>query len=309
MHSHASPASAGNAGSALPETSGRIVTISLGVTVCLLALKLAVGIISGSVAVLGDAVDSATDLVGGLAALISVRIAATPADEMHPYGHGKVEAISASVAATIIGVGGGLITYQAVRRLIEGSPDIDIGIGLGAMIVAAVANLIVAFYMRREAARSGSMALRAEATHLHTNVIQALAIITGLALVGITDEPAFDAITALLLAAYMGWTAIGLARIALEEMLDRSLPDVDIREIEAVMLAHASEVRGFHQLRTRRAGPTREVDVHVTFDPHRDIAEVHETCDRIAAEVRERLPGATVLIHPEPDPHHTDAPG
>lgn len=303
MHSHGSPANAGSPDSELPKTSSRIAAISLGVTVCLLVLKLVVGIISGSVAVLGDAVDSCTDLVGGLAALISVRIAATPADEEHPFGHGKVEAVSASVAATIIGLGGGLIVFQAVRRLVEGSPHIDVGIGLATMAIAAVANLIVAFYMRREARRSGSMALRAESTHLQTNVVQALAILSGLALVGITGERAFDAITALLLAAYMAWTAIGLARVAMDEMLDRALPDEDLRMIEAVMLEHSGEVRGFHQLRTRRSGPVRQVDLHVTFDRERNIAEVHETCDRIADDIRSHLPRTSVLIHPEPHEH------
>jgi cation diffusion facilitator family transporter len=307
MHSHGSPASAGGTpqteASSPARASSRIAAISLGITVCLLILKLVVGILSNSVAVLGDAVDSGTDLVGGVAALVSVRIAATPADEEHPYGHGKIEAVSASVAATIIGVGGGLITYQAVRRLIEGPPDVDVGIGLIAMGIAAVANLIMAFYMRREARRSASMALKAESTHLQTNVVQALAILGGLALVGITDEPAFDAATALLLAAYMGWTSIGLIRAASEDILDRSLPDEDILAIEAVLLEHSGEVRGFHHLRTRRSGPTRHVDLHATFDPERNIAEVHETSDRIASDIRMRLPGTIVLIHTEPHEH------
>jgi cation diffusion facilitator family transporter len=294
-HTHA------EAHSAVALASRRIAALSLGVTVCLLVLKLAVGIISDSIAVLSDAVDSATDLVGGAAALISLRIAAQPADEDHPYGHGKVEAVSASVAATVVGLGGGLITFQAVRRLIEGSPDIDVGIGLVAMAIAAAANLLMAVLMRREARRSGSMALSAEATHLQTNVVQAGAIILGLALVGITGQSLFDPIAALLLAAYMGWTAIGLVRTALEDIMDQSLPDADLIAIAEVLKAHGGEVLGYHRLRTRRSGATRHIDMHLIFEADRTVADVHEASDHIEADIQARLPGAEVVIHPEPD--------
>ena len=294
-HTHA------EAHSAVALASRRIAALSLFVTVCLLVLKLVVGIISDSIAVLSDAVDSAADLVGGAAALISLRIAAQPADEDHPYGHGKVEAVSASVAATVVGLGGGLITYQAVRRLIEGSPDIDVGIGLAAMTIAAVANLLMAVLMRREARRSGSMALSAESTHLQTNVVQAGAIIVGLALVGITGESLFDPIAALLLAAYMGWTAIGLGRTALEDIMDQSLPDADLMAIAEVLKAHDSEVLGYHRLRTRRSGATRHIDMHLIFEADRTVADVHEASDHIEADIQARLPGAEVVIHPEPD--------
>lgn len=301
-HSHAE----GHTAVAL--TSTRIATVSLFVTVCLLALKLTVGIISDSIAVLSDAVDSGTDLAGGAAALISLRIAAQPADEDHPYGHGKIEAVSASVAATIVGLGGGLITFQAIRRLIEGSPEIDVNIGLAAMAIAAVANLVMAVLMRREAHRSGSMALMAESTHLQTNVVQASVIILGLALVGITDERIFDPLTALGLAAYMGWTAIGLVRSALEEIMDRALPADELAAIEDVLRRHSSEVIGYHRLRTRRSGKTRHVDMHLIFERGRTVSDVHTAADHIEAAIKASLPGAVVVIHPEPDEGQERAP-
>src|SRR3989441_5257831 len=118
----------------------RIAAISLAVTAALLVLKLVLGLISGSIAVLSDAVDSGTDLTAGAAALISVRLSAQPADEAHPYGHGKIETISASVAATIVGIGGGVVVFQALRRLFGEPVDIDVGVGLVAMVIAAAAN-------------------------------------------------------------------------------------------------------------------------------------------------------------------------
>jgi cation diffusion facilitator family transporter len=288
----------------LSDAPVRIAAISLFVTACLLALKLVLGIISGSIAVLSDAVDSGTDLVGGLAALLSVQFARQPADEQHPYGHGKIEAVSASVAATIIGVGGGLITFQAVRRLIEGSPSIEVEVGLVAMVIAAAANIIISLFMSREAKKHHSMALTAEATHLRTNVVQAGAIIAGLLLVLATDEEVFDPITALLLAGYMAWTAQGLVRVALNEILDRSLPAEEIEMITDVLRSHESEIRGYHRLRTRRSGSTREIDLHVLFDSDRTVTEVHDTADHIADEIHARLNGSIVLIHVEPDEGH-----
>jgi cation diffusion facilitator family transporter len=282
-------------------TGVRIAAISLIVTIGLLALKLTLGLISGSIAVLSDAVDSGTDLAGASAALASIQIAAWPADENHPYGHGKVESISAAVAATVVGLGGGFVVFQAVRRLVVGSPEIDVGLGLAAMVTAALINAILAYFMGREARRSGSLALGAEATHLRTNVVQAGTVIGGLALVGISGERIFDPLVALGLAAYMGWTAIGLVRTALSEIMDEALPDEELRAIHDVLIAHRKEIRGFHRLRSRRAGPTRHVDMHLVVDPDQTVREVHTICDSMEREIQERLPGTLVTIHMEPD--------
>jgi len=309
MSSPASPAephdlSLAEAHLALTAAPARIAAISLVVTCALLVLKLTLGLISGSIAVLGDAVDSATDLVGGAAALLSVRISLAPADESHPYGHGKIEGISASVAATILALGGALIAVQAIIRLIDGSPSIDVGVGLIAMGVAAVANLIMAMFMRREARRSRSMALGAEATHLQTNIVQAAAIIGGLLLVEFTDERFFDPLTALALSAYMAWVAFGLIKTALSEVMDEALPADELREIMAVIDAHQGDIRGFHRLRTRKSGASRHIDMHLLFEASSSVHQAHEVADAIADEIHERLPGTVVVIHVEPDEPH-----
>jgi cation diffusion facilitator family transporter len=306
MSSHASPADAedlsqAEAHSAVGNAPARIAAISLGVTASLLILKLVLGLVSHSIAVLSDAVDSGTDLVGGMAAFVSVQISRRPADESHPYGHGKVEAVSASVAATIIGLGGGFITYQAIHRLVEGSPEIRVGVGLIAMVIAAVANIVMAIFMRREAKRSNSMALSAEATHLRTNVVQAGAIIAGLVLVAATGRSVFDPLTALVLAAYMAWAAVGLVHTALNDIMDAALPAEETSAIADIIRDHEHEIRSYHRLRTRRSGTTREIDMHLLFDAKRTVAEVHDTTDHIADEIRRKLPGSIVVIHVEPD--------
>lgn len=277
----------------------RIALISLIATAGLLVLKLTLGLISDSIAVLGDAVDSGTDLTAATAALVSVQIAARPADADHPYGHGKVESLSAGVAATIIALGGTFVVIQAVRRLAGEQPEINVGIGLAAMITAAVVNVALAYVMAREARRSSSLALRAESKHLQTNVVQAGAIITGLVLVGATGEEVFDPLVALGLATYMGYTAYGLVRTALSEIMDEALPAWEIAEIHTVLETHP-EVRGFHQLRTRRIGATRQVDMHMAVDASLTVAEVHRISDEVEREIESRLPGTIVVIHVEP---------
>ena len=279
----------------------RIAAISFVTTLGLLVLKLVLGIISGSIAVLSDALDSGSDLVAGGAALISVQVATWPADEDHPYGHGKIESISASASAGVVAMGGGFVVFHAVRRLVVGSPEIHVGLGLIAMVIAASANIGLAYFMRREAKRSHSLALAAESTHLQTNVVQALAVIAGLGLVWASDEKVFDALVALGLAGYMGWTAVGLVRTALSEIMDVALPEHELRVIYDVLVAHRDEIRGFHRLRSRKAGPTRQVDMHLLVDPQRTIEDVHATCDSIEHEIEARLPGAVVIIHTEPD--------
>jgi len=283
----------------------RIAAISLAATAGLLIMKLAAGVISGSIAVLGDAVDSGTDLAAGGAALLAVRIAGQPADEEHPYGHGKVEAMSAGVAATIVAIGGTFIVIQALRRLLGDQPHIDVGIGLIAMVIAALVNLVLAVFMRREADRSRSMALTAESKHLQTNVVQAGTIIAALLLVAITGEGIFDPLFALGLAAYMGWIAYGLVRTAAADIMDTALPEDELSVITEVLIAHP-EVRGFHRLRTRRSGADRHVDMHCLVDSHLTVEQSHPIAESIEHEIEAHLPGTTVVIHLEPDDggHH-----
>jgi cation diffusion facilitator family transporter len=279
----------------------RAATLSLIVTFGLLILKLVLGLVSGSIAVLSDALDSGEDLLAAAAALFSVRIAARPADWEHPYGHGKAEGLSATVSAGVVGLGGGFIIYQALRRIIEGAEAIDVNLGLAAMVTSAVLNLMVSAYMRTAASRDGSLALSAEARHLQTNVVQAAAVIVGLLLVRFTGAEVFDPLVALALAGYMWWMAFGLIRGALGEIMDVRLPEEDERQIRQSIVEHYPHVRGFHDLRSRRSGRLRYIELHLLVDPARTIQEVHDLCDRIEIDIQKRLPGAMITIHPEPD--------
>jgi cation diffusion facilitator family transporter len=279
----------------------RAATVSFFSNLSLLILKLVVGLITGSIGVLSDALDSGEDLVASAAALFSVSIARRPADLEHPYGHGKVETLAAAVEAGVIGLGGIFIAYQASERIVHGGRDVDVGLGLVAMAVAAVLNTVVSRYVGRAAKATESLALASDAKHLQTNVVQALAVFTALVLVAVSGINLFDPIVALLLAGYLWFAAFGLLRGAVAEIMDVRLPEEDERQVYESILQHHPQVRGFHHLRSRRSGRLRYIELHLLVDPERSIQEVHDLCDQIEADIQKRLPGAVVTIHPEPD--------
>jgi cation diffusion facilitator family transporter len=267
-----------------------------------LLLKLVVGIITGSIAVLSDAVDSAEDIGASSFDLWSVRLSAKPADLEHPYGHGKAEGIAAAAEALLIGAGGVFIFYQALHRLVGGGEaKIDIGLGIVAMAITAAVNLSVAFYLSRVARATGSLALAAGTRHLWTNLVQAAAVIVALALVGLTGRREFDAIVALVLSGFLIFSATRIALGASRQIMDVRLPPEEEDAILETILRYGEDVRGFHKLRTRRSGRQRYVELHLIVNASKSVREMHAICDRIEKEIIERLPGAEVTIHVEPD--------
>jgi len=266
-----------------------------------LVLKAVVGLMTGSIAVLSDAMDSLEDVGASLFDLWSVRLSAKPADQEHPYGHGKVEGIAATAEGLLIGGGGVFIFYQAIHRLISGQAEIGVGLGLVAMIVTAFVNLGVVFHIARAAKETGSLVLTAASRHLWTNVAQAIAVITALVLVGLTGRREFDAIVALLLSAFLVFSAARIIMGATRQIMDVRLPLDEEEVIQGALRRYEGQVVGFHKLRTRRSGHQRYVELHLIVDPKRSVEEIHTVCDGIEQDIQERLPGAEVTIHVEPD--------
>ena len=266
-----------------------------------LVLKLVVGLMTGSIAILSDAVDSAEDIGASSFDLWSVRLSAKPADLEHPYGHGKAEGIAAAAEAILIGAGGIFIFSQALRRLVGGGAEIDIGLGIIAMAITGAVNLSVALYVSRAAVATGSLALAAGTRHLWTNLAQAAAVILALVLVGLTGRREFDAIVALVLSGFLIFSATRIALGAFTQIMDVRLPPEEEDLIQETILRSGEDVRGFHKLRTRRSGRQRYVELHLIVDAAKSVREIHAICDRIEKDIVEALPGAEVTIHVEPD--------
>jgi cation diffusion facilitator family transporter len=270
----------------------------------LIALKLAAGAITGSIAIITEALHSGIDLMASVIALVSVRKADEPPDREHPYGHERVENLSAAIEGMLILVGAGVIVYEATRRLVAGSEVEDLGVGMAVIAFSALANTCVALFLRHRARELGSPALEGDAAHLGTDALTSLGVLVGLALVEITGEAAFDAIAALCVAVAIVFAGIRILTRSSRVLVDESPPPEVLDRIEAVIgrtRDGAPEIAGYHKLRARRSGAHLLVDLHLQFHSGTTLERAHS----LAHELRDAIQGdsgaSEVLIHLEPE--------
>ncbi len=276
--------------------------VSVVSNLVLIALKLVAGLITGSIAILTEAIHSVIDLLASIVALFSVRKADQPADEDHPYGHEKAEHIAAGAEGMLILVGAGIIFYEAIRRLISGSEIEQVGIGIAVIGFSAVANLVVSSFLYRRARQHDSAALEGDAAHLRADAATSLAVLTGLVLVEVTGNSAFDAIAALVVAVAIVSAGVRLMLRSGRVLMDEALPPAELDTIEAAIeTARPEEMVGYHKLRGRKAGSRRHVDLHVQFRSGTSLERAHELAHALRDEIAVSLPSADVLIHVEPE--------
>lgn len=268
----------------------------------LIVLKVVAGVLTGSIAILTEAVHSSIDLIASLIALVSVRKADEPADEDHPYGHEKAENVAAGAEAMLILLGAAIIVIEAVRRLVNGSEVDSIGIGIAIISASIVANLVVSGYLYRRAQVLESPALEGDAAHLRADALTSVAVLAGLLLVKITGNAAFDSIAALLVAGAIVGTGIRLALRSGRVLMDEALPEDEMDRIEQVIAgAREPAMAGYHKLRGRRAGSRRHVDLHVQFRAGTSLEEAHREAHRLRDAIEAEFANADVLIHVEPE--------
>ena len=275
-------------------------SLSLLANLILVALKLSVGVAIGSISVLSDALDSGIDLIGALIALAAVSLASRPADREHPYGHGKIESISGIIEAGLITLGAGLITYEAIRRLVQ---DTDVGsvpLGILAMSISTVINIVVSFHLRRVARATGSPALEATASHRTSDILTSGGVLAGLILIQTTPWHFLDPVAALGVAAVIAMTAFRIFWRALHELLDARLPKTEEAKVRTVLDRDPERFVEYHSLRTRRSGRLRLVDLHVVVPRTMTVAVAHALTDAIEVEIEQALPNTLTTIHVEP---------
>jgi cation diffusion facilitator family transporter len=286
----------------VPRTKSGAAALSIASNAILIALKLAAGALTGSIAILTEAIHSLIDLVASVIAFVSVRKADEPADAEHPYGHEKVENLAANVEGILILVGAGIIVYEATHRLAVGSEVESLGVGIAVMAFSVVANLGVSGVLSRTAKRTGSPALEGDSAHLRTDALTSLGVLVGLALVQITGDAAFDSITALVVAVAIVAAGIRIIRRSSGALIDEALPETEMDRVEAALAAtRTPEVAGYHKLRGRQAGSRRWVDLHVQFHAGTSLERAHEVAHLMRDEIEDRLPRTEVLIHVEPE--------
>ena len=276
----------------------KIARLSIASNTFLIILKLTVGIISGSVSVISEAIHSSMDLLAAVIAFFAVRVSDNPPDSKHPYGHGKVENISGVTEAMLIFIAAALIIIEAIKKL-SGEPfELEIiWIGALVMLISAAVNSLVSHKLYKVARETKSLALEADALHLKTDVYTSLGVAAGLGLILITDIKWLDPVVAILVACLIIYESFTLLRKAFRPLIDSAWNDDEIKILEKKL--HRMKVK-YHDLRTRAAGNYRFIDIHVEIPESESVGDAHRYCDMIEDELSRNYDNLTVTIHVEP---------
>lgn len=265
----------------------------------LIIMKITAGILSGSVSIISEAIHSLMDLLASVVAFFSVKISDTPADENHPYGHGKFENVSGVIEALLIFIAAFWIIYEAVKKIVNPVEIEQLGIGFAVMMISAIINIIVSRRLYSVARETGSVALEADALHLKTDVYTSFGVATGLALMWITGIKLIDPIIAIFVALLILRESFELFSRAYAPLLDRALPVSEVEQISAIIQQNCKENMTFHNLRSRKAGDYKYIDFHLNLDPNLTVGEAHAICDRIEEEIKSKFEKIEVTIHVE----------
>lgn len=277
----------------------RYAWLSIAAALVTIGLKTVAYLLTGSVGLLSDALESLVNLAGAVMALAMLTIAARPADADHPYGHGKAEYFSSGVEGTLILVAAASIAAAAVSRLIHPQPLEAVGVGLLVSGVASAVNLIVALILLRKSRTHGSVTLEANGHHLLTDVWTSVGVIAGVGLVSLTHWLWLDAVVALVVAANIVWTGIGIVRQSVLGLMDSAMREEERQAVHNALLPHLSGGIQYHALRTRMSGARRFVSLHVLVPGDWTVHQGHELLEQMEADIRHAVPHATVLTHLE----------
>lgn len=264
----------------------------------LIAMKLVVGLISGSVSIISEAIHSAMDLVAAVIAFFSVRVSDNPPDSRHPYGHGKIENISGVIEALLIFIAAIWIIIEAVKKLLGEKIELDsIALGSLVMLISAIVNTIVSRRLYKVARQTNSVALEADALHLKTDVYTSLGVAAGLGLILITGINWLDPLVAMIVAFFIIFESYQLLKKAFVPLLDTAWGEDEIDELKVKL--NDLKVK-YHDLRTRAAGNYRFLDIHIEIPKEESVGNAHQYCDRIEEELTSHYENLTVNIHVEP---------
>ncbi|HOV67422.1 MAG TPA: cation diffusion facilitator family transporter [Methanoregulaceae archaeon] len=281
----------------------RTARLSVASNSVLLALKLAIGLWIGSVAILSEAVHSGIDLVAAVVAWFAVRASGRPPDLVHQFGHGKFEDLSGLFEGALIMVAAVLIISESVQKLLSGGEGLyfeALGAGIAVMAVSSGVNWYVSNRLMRVAKSTESIALESDAWHLRTDVYTSLGVLLGLVAIRLTGVVAFDAVIAIGVALLILKAGLELCIRAGASLIDERLPDEEEERIRAIIAEHGDYVAEFHELRTRRSGPNRFVDLHLCVARSLTVEEANRLADRLEEEIRAVLPRCSVVIKVEP---------
>ena len=261
--------------------------------------KLGAGIATNSIGLLSAAADSVFDVAISSLNLLSIWIADSPADEGHPFGHGKAENLAGLLQTVVIALVGGALLVEAVRRLLRGARPEHAEWGMAVMVVATVVSGLITRHLRRVGRETDSVVLLADALHYQTDVWTNGGVLLGLALLWATGSGVFDALIGIGVAGVILGSAYRLLVRSVNDLMDAALPEAEQRAIEEVIHRHRFVV-GHRNLRTRRSGSQRQVDFTIVACRHLPLGEAHDLVDHIEQEIAATIPGAHVVVHAAP---------
>lgn len=280
---------------------GRIAAASIAVGLVVLAIKTLAWWLTGSVALLSDALESIVNVAAAIAAFIAIVYSAKPADADHPYGHHKAEYFSSVLEGVLIVVAALAIFREAwgawqTPRMIDAPWT-----GLAINLVATTINTVWCMVLLREGRKQRSPALVADGRHLMTDVVSSLGVFTGVSLAALTGWPFLDPLLAAIVGVNILWSGWILMKESIGGLMDQAPPPGEVEQIREIISAHADGAIEAHDLRARHAGRNTFVDFHLVVPAAMSVADAHEICDRIEAAIRAQFGLATITIHVEPE--------
>ena len=279
----------------------RTAWISILSNTTLVLLKLIVGISVGAVSLISEAMHSGVDLIASFIAFWAVRKSVAPPDKQHDYGHGKYENLSSAVEALLIVVTALFIIYEAVHKFDTPVDPEFLQYGIYIMAISIVINLLVSRRLIAVAKKTDSQALEADGLHLQSDVWTSVGVLAGLVGMKVFGLLWLDPIIAMVVALIIFRAGYKMVVESARELTDSSLSSEDEKIIGDIILDYESEgLKGYHQLRTRKSGSEKLLDVHVTFDKNMSLAQVHGVCDDIEQKIRDKFGNFDITIHAEP---------
>lgn len=282
--------------------TARLSVISNTALVC---FKLAVGLYTGAVSIVSEAVHSGVDLLAAVIAFLAVREAGKPPDEEHAFGHGKIETLSGAVEALLIVLAALGIVYEAWNKMHASHQPVFLEYGIAVMLISAVVNSVISRRLFAVARATDSQALAADALHLQTDVWTSVGVVAGLVAIKVTGWALLDPLIAIVVAAMVFRAGYILTRKSVLELTDVALPPEEEAAIREIVASYP-EVIAFHRLRTRRSGSWRQIDIHIILDKNMHLDKAHAVCDRIEAAIEQRLGRCDLVIHLEPCDYYDD---
>jgi cation diffusion facilitator family transporter len=275
--------------------------LSVAAAAFLIALKTVTGLMTGSISVWASLLDSAMDICASAINYYAVRAASAPPDEDHRYGHGKAESLAGLFQSFVISVSGVILVIEAVKRLLTPHPTASEWLGVGTMAVACGVSIALVARLRRVALETDSPALNADAVHYATDVYTNGAALGALLLVALTGWTLADPLISILISGFILWSAVDVARESVNVLMDRRLPRaIDAKVAAVVERFRAEGVLGFHDLRTRRSGSHKFIDLHLEVEADQTLQQAHDLTVRVIRAIQQEIPRSRVHIHTDP---------